>query len=482
MYHAIVKRIELRNFLRMNQKNYGPTLKGCSPDVHHRFAGHHALGGGGHDCDGLGRWFERLGRLVPKFARIALLVLAVPYTRLDLAAQTKQSTGLPTVKLGGYRLDGRTVYVGIEAEPADRPAMQFYDEKTRRTGTLEHISGQEYRTTDFPQMEFGLDLPISQIVENSFVIEHGLDHLGASLWYAPGARQHPTIVLIHGADDETREMGFLIPYFVSHGLNVVAYDQRGTGESTGSWQFTGPNSKADDVVAVLQKIKSDPAVNAHQIGVWGFSNGGWVAPIVATRFPLAFMILKSASSETIVENVLYEIGQALREHDRFTPRQVSDALDFERTMFLALETNSNWSAAGAALNAAKNQPWFPYMRIPPGMTAPPPSPMLSALRAALIYDPTATLQRVRTPTLALFGAIDKNVDSADSAARFRKAFNRAGMKDLTIFIFPGAGHTLERSTTGYEDDPSRPERMVEGYPEAMIRWLNARSLGETKAH
>ena len=175
--------------------------------------------------------------------------------------------------------------------------------------------------------------------------------------------------------------------------------------------------------------------------------------------------------------------QALREHDRFKPTQVSAALDFERTIFLALETNSNWSAAGQALNAAKDQPWFPYMRIPPGMTTPPPPPMLSALRAALIYDPSTTLQRVRTPTLALFGALDKNVDSAESAARFRKAFNRAGLKDLTILILPGAGHTLERSTTGYVDDPSMPERMIEGYPEAMIRWLNARwHVDEIEAH
>jgi hypothetical protein len=51
-------------------------------------------------------------------------------------------------------------------------------------------------------------------------------------------------------------------------------------------------------------------------------------------------------------------------------------------MLLALETNSNWNAAGEALNAAKKQPRFPYMRIPPRMTA--PSPMLVILRAALI--------------------------------------------------------------------------------------------------
>lgn len=382
--------------------------------------------------------------------------------------------GQPTLKQGAYRHAGGTVYVGIEAEPPDDPTVQFYDDKTGRTGTLEHISGPEYRTDDSPTITFMLDSPISAIEEKAFVIETASGRLGASLWCAAGAGSHPTIILIHGADDETREMGFLIPYFVSHGLNVVAYDQRGTGVSAGNWRFTGPDSKADDVIAVLKSVENDPAVDSHRIGVWGFSNGGWVAPIVGTRFPLAFMILKSAPSESVAENVLYEIGMALREHDRFTPEQVSAALAFERIMFRALETNSNWSVARQALAAARKQPWFAYMRIPPGMTAPPPPPMLSALRTALIYDPAATLLHVRTPTLALFGALDRNVDSADSAARFRKAFHQSGMKDFTIVMFPGAGHTLERSGTGYEDDPLMPERMVKGYPDVMIRWLDAR--------
>ena len=65
VYHAIVKRIARQNFLRVNQKDYAAILKGCSSDVHHRFGGHHALGGERHDREALGRWFERLGRLAP---------------------------------------------------------------------------------------------------------------------------------------------------------------------------------------------------------------------------------------------------------------------------------------------------------------------------------------------------------------------------------------------------------------------------------
>lgn len=375
-----------------------------------------------------------------------------------------------------YRVAGASVYVGIEAEPPDDVTVQYYDAKTRRTGTLVKISGDQYRSNGSPKTTFVLDSPTAQVLETPIIIARGQDHLGASLWHAPGARKRSTILLIHGADDETRSMGFLIPYFVAYGINVVTYDQRGTGESTGNWRFTSPDSKADDIVAILKKVETDPAVDAHRIGVWGFSNGGWTAPIVATRFPLAFMILKSAPSESIAENVLYEVGQALREHRQFTSEQITDALAFERTMLLALQTNSNWDTAGDALNAAKRQPWFSYMRIPPGMTAPPPPPMLVALRAALVYDPTPVLRRVHTPTLALFGALDKNVNPGDSEARLRTAFHQAGMKDLTIVTFPEAGHTLLRSTTGYEDEPLLPERTVAGYPDVMVRWLDARGF------
>ncbi len=187
------------------------------------------------------------------------------------------------------------------------------------------------------------------------------------------------------------------------------------------------------------------------------------------------MILKSAPSEAIIDNVLYEVDSDLREGGRFAPEKIATALSFERTMLSALQTNSHWQVAAHALDEAKSQPWFSYMRIPPGMTTPPSPPMLTALRASLIYDPTATLEKVTTPTLALFGALDKNVDAADSAARFRQAFKRSGMTDLTIVTFPRAGHLLVASTNGYEDQPSLPVRFV-GYPEAMNRWLDSRGF------
>ncbi len=65
MYHAIVKRIATKNFMRVNQKDFDALLKDCVPNIHHRFGGQHALGGERHDREALRRWFGRLGRLGP---------------------------------------------------------------------------------------------------------------------------------------------------------------------------------------------------------------------------------------------------------------------------------------------------------------------------------------------------------------------------------------------------------------------------------
>ena len=65
MYSAIVKRLAAKNFELINTKAHAELLASCTPDINHRFGGDHALGGQRHTRDGLARWLDRLGRLVP---------------------------------------------------------------------------------------------------------------------------------------------------------------------------------------------------------------------------------------------------------------------------------------------------------------------------------------------------------------------------------------------------------------------------------
>ncbi len=377
---------------------------------------------------------------------------------------------------GVYPETKGVVYVGLEGEPPDQPSLEYFDSRTHRTGTLVHLRDTQYRSAEQPYRRFDLRRSAVTVIQDRHLIRDALGNFGFSVWHSQDTTAKPLIVLLEGADDSTRDMGFLIPYFVDHGMAVLTFDQRGTGVSSGNWRVIGPEAKANDVVAALRSIVGYRTIDFHRIGVWGPSNGGWVAPIVAHPYPLAFMILKSADSGSIADNVLYEVREDLEGGHRFSPSQVDAALAFDRRMFRRLTANRGWRRARADLRQAKAQPWFPLTRVPPDMPIPPPKPVLAAYRAALIYDPTAVLEQTTVPTLALFGSLDRNVDARAAERGFRAYFSRSGLKDVTFRVFPGADHLLEQSTTGHEGDETRPVRFASGYPEIMIRWLRAQRL------
>ncbi len=359
---------------------------------------------------------------------------------------------------GVYIASGRTIYVGVQHEPPDPASNDFFDSTSQRTGDLDAKQDLHLR---------------NEISEERQVIEASQGRLGFSLYYA-GNRPRATVILIHGNDAETREMGFIIPYFVCNGINVVSYDQRGVGESAGNWLLNGPSQRADDVAAIYDVIRGDFHIDSQRIGVWGFSNGGWTAPLVSIHRPVAFMILKSAPTESLTRNIDYEVEQTMRRHhvEAAAPQALALWHAFEQ----ALDGAVSWSYAKRLYDLDASQPWFQYSLMPDlGISMPPPPAQIPGLRRFVTFDPTETLISVSsTPTLALYGARDRNVDAADSAAHLREFLRRAGNRDVTIRIYPNAGHQLIVSKSGYNGDPALPERFVPEYPQVMIRWLAER--------
>jgi uncharacterized protein len=352
---------------------------------------------------------------------------------------------------------GERLYVGVESERPDPVVNQYFDPRTQRVGDLTGTAklslrkgiGEERRTVRAPN-----------------------GPVASSLYYT-GTRKRATVILIHGNDAETREMGFIIPYLVLNGVNVISYDQRGTGQSSGNWQLNGPAQRASDVEAIYDAFRDERHVDGKRLGIWGFSNGGWTAPIVAARRPVAFMILKSAPVLSVASNVDYEVTQRMH-RDHFSEAAVSAALETVHTILAALSGRASWDAARRSYAAASAQPWFRDSEMPPNLHFPLQGPMADGLRRALLYDPADALQHVRTPTLALYGARDRNVDASHASRTLQSDFSRAGMRDFTMHVYPNAGHTLKVSATGSQLSP--PERLTPGYPEVMVQWLNRRGF------
>jgi len=227
-------------------------------------------------------------------------------------------------------------------------------------------------------------------------------------------------------------------------------------------------------------MRSDPHVDSRRIGIWAFSNGGWTAPVVALHRPVAFMILRSAPTESLTQNIDYEVEQMMRRHNAqdAAPQAIALWHAFED----GLDGRLPWEHVKRLYDTGAKQPWFQYSLLPDlGISIPPPPEKIPGLRRFVTFDPTQTLLKVSsTPTLALYGALDRNVDAADSAAHLREYLTRAGNRDVTVEMYPNAGHQLIVSKSGYNGDPAPPERFVSQYPQIMVTWLAQR--GFTTVH
>jgi pimeloyl-ACP methyl ester carboxylesterase len=81
--------------------------------------------------------------------------------------------------------------------------------------------------------------------------------------------------------------------------------------------------------------------------------------------------------------------------------------------------------------------------------------------ALIDYDPRPALERIRVPTLAVFGADDPITPVDESVAVFREAVRP---ELLQVAVFPGAGHRLEVADSGV---------LAEGYLETLTAFVRA---------
>lgn len=70
---------------------------------------------------------------------------------------------------------------------------------------------------------------------------------------------------------------------------------------------------ADDALAAVHTLGIHPGVDQHKVGIWGFSEGGWVAPLAASRSDsLAFVIVVGANAIPPLQQQTWEVSCALQ--------------------------------------------------------------------------------------------------------------------------------------------------------------------------
>src|SRR5438093_4346210 len=222
------------------------------------------------------------------------------------------------------------------------------------------------------------------------------------------------VVLVHGAEgDSARESYALQRLLPAENVGVFVYDKRGNGGSAGKYTQDF-DMLADDAVAAMREAKRIAGTRCARIGYQGGSQGGWVAPLAATRAPVDYVIVSFGLAVSVIDEDQEEVALEMRLKGH-TQREISNALEVASAAEAVFESNftkgfENFDAVRAKY---RNEPWYKDVHgnythfILPYTAAKAREKFKDSLPGTPFrYDPMPTLCAVKAPQLWVLGQDD----------------------------------------------------------------------------
>jgi uncharacterized protein len=286
--------------------------------------------------------------------------------------------------------------------------------------------------------------------------------LSGTLYLPSKPAPYPAIVFVHGDGPDTREgYRFFAELFARHGIAVLIYDKRGEGASTGNWRQSRFSDLADDALAGVKLLRSRNDINPKQIGLWGGSQGGWIAPLAASRSKdITFLIIKSGSGVGPAQLATYKSVTRVR-NAGYSSEVIQQVTALMNLQFEILRTDQGWEKLETEVQKIRNEPWFHHVAV---MRHSSWNSSWMNYGTDIDFDPVPVFENLNIPILSLLGERDPETPVEETVAILER-IKKQGNKDITIKVFPEADHQIELP----REVKSRP-RYAPGYLETMINW------------
>jgi dienelactone hydrolase len=296
--------------------------------------------------------------------------------------------------------------------------------------------------------------------------------LSGTLVLPSGKGPHPALIRIQGAGPQTRRNAY-DGWFAYHGVAYLSFDKRGTGKSTGDWREAGISELADDVLAAVRFLRQRKDIDSDQIGIEGDSEGGWVAPVVATRDPrIKFIVIWAGPAIDYVAELMNEVEENLKASG-LNGDDLRKALEFKRQAFGLLADGAGlsddaWAKFQTFVGPYRNEQWFSYVGEPERRGWPQKKLFLMAQTKS-----SDLWRRIKIPVLALYGGRDLNVPAAKNVTALTQELTAAGNRDYTIKVFPDANHDGFETTDPMLDGEQMRylKRIVPGLIDTQMTWV-----------
>jgi alpha/beta superfamily hydrolase len=284
----------------------------------------------------------------------------------------------------------------------------------------------------------------------------------------------PVVILITGSGPQNRNeelLGhkpFLVisDYLTKNGIGVLRYDDRGVGQSKGNFSTATSADFATDVESAISYLKTRKEIDKSKIGLIGHSEGGLIAPMVASKSKdLSFIVLLAGTGIQGDKIVLQQHELIARASSDVSEEDVKESIQENSKLIEIVANSNNAQKLKADLTSSLNEILKndTSTEIPNGMTKEDYVTMkvnqLSNpwMQYFIKYNPAPTLKKVSCPVLALNGEKDLQVPPKENLNAIKKALTKGGNKNVTIKMFPDLNHLFQKCKTGLPSEYSTIE-------------------------
>lgn len=269
--------------------------------------------------------------------------------------------------------------------------------------------------------------------------------IAATLYLPDRPGKLPAAVIVHGSGSSTRENPWTGAYadaLAKRGIAVLYPDKRGSGASTGNWVSADFTDLAEDAISGVEFLNDHSRIDPLQIGVIGFSQGGHIVPVAASRSAdISFAISVSASTVPMMEQIMDEV-EKMAEAEGLSKTQIETVNDINRKAIYAALTDSDYEAYLNALEAAKSGE-LKGKKVVEGFPTDPNHPMKTFIHTIGDYDPIPYWKRVSAPILFVYGGKDTNIRIKKSIDRIEDTLGKNDY-NYSILLFHNNGHAIFR--------------------------------------
>ena len=317
--------------------------------------------------------------------------------------------------------------------------------------------------------------------------------LAGTMTIPEGEGPFPAVVLISGSGPQDRDetlaghKPFLVlaDHLTRGGVAVLRFDDRGVGESGGDFSTATSDHFAADVRGAVRHLRGRPDVDPSRVGLVGHSEGGLIAPIVATDPDQVAFIVLLAGPGLDGEAILLSQSEAIQRAQGVDERTISQGLSLSRDSYAILRNTPDADRAKELLAPLIRESFeimTPEAREQAGLGS--PEAVDQAVDATVVqltspwfrrfleYDPALTLEQVRVPVLAIVGAKDLQVLAQPNMTAIEAALERGGNTDVETHVLPGLNHLFQQATTGSPNEYSEIEQTFDpGAMDLVLRWI-----------